>query len=369
MDRPRLVSTPPAQDSPPRTCVPRQGDRAFADLLRPVFRWGSAAGSSGSGSSCSSSSTRSATSSRRTRQGLHVTLPKFVPFFGAYVTIRHAAPRAVAERAHLARRPVRRQRSPRRGLGGRLAHDTSTLRRARVHRLPAQRGQPPPYRLPRRRPIFRGDREYAARLDPVRERRAGRGDARRTAPGTPRSSRSSTLRSRPRSWPASSRRGTVGRSDAAGSRPPPDAPLARVPEGAERAIGEEFFTGFEAVEKIDRPAVSCFGSARVEGGYAPVRARARDGEAVRRGRLGGRDRRRAGRDGGGEPRLPGGRRAVGRVRDRAAARAVDESVPRPRPRLRPLLRAQDDVREGGGGVRRLPRRLRHRRRAVRVARR
>src|SRR6059058_139063 len=28
-------------------------------------------------------------------------------------------------------------------------------------------------------------------------------------------------------------------------------------------IGDEFFTGFEAVEKIDRPAVSCFGSARV----------------------------------------------------------------------------------------------------------
>src|SRR5215468_8638485 len=31
-------------------------------------------------------------------------------------------------------------------------------------------------------------------------------------------------------------------------------------------IGEEFFTGFEAVEKIDRPAVSCFGSARVKEG-------------------------------------------------------------------------------------------------------
>jgi hypothetical protein len=31
-------------------------------------------------------------------------------------------------------------------------------------------------------------------------------------------------------------------------------------------IGEEFFAGFEAVEKIDRPAVSCFGSARVPEG-------------------------------------------------------------------------------------------------------
>ena len=35
------------------------------------------------------------------------------------------------------------------------------------------------------------------------------------------------------------------------------------------AIGEEFFAGFEAVEKIDRPAVSCFGSARATEGSPP----------------------------------------------------------------------------------------------------
>ena len=35
------------------------------------------------------------------------------------------------------------------------------------------------------------------------------------------------------------------------------------------AIGEEFFAGFEAVEKIDRPAVSCFGSARAPEGSPP----------------------------------------------------------------------------------------------------
>ena len=105
----------------------------------------------------------------------------------------------------------------------------------------------------------------------------------------------------------------------------------------------------------------------VAGGVAPVRARPRDGAAVRRGGLGGRHGRRAGRDGGGEPRLPRGRRALGRLRDRAAARADDERLHRPRARLRPLLRPQDDVREGGGGVLRLPRRLRHGRRAVRVA--
>jgi hypothetical protein len=43
---------------------------------------------------------------------------------------------------------------------------------------------------------------------------------------------------------------------------------------AER-IGEEFLKGFEAVDKIDRPAVSIFGSARVhEGSFAYDQARA-----------------------------------------------------------------------------------------------
>jgi uncharacterized protein (TIGR00730 family) len=36
-----------------------------------------------------------------------------------------------------------------------------------------------------------------------------------------------------------------------------------------RSIGQEFLIGFEAVEKIDRPAVSCFGSARVPAGSRP----------------------------------------------------------------------------------------------------
>ena len=34
-------------------------------------------------------------------------------------------------------------------------------------------------------------------------------------------------------------------------------------------IGREFFSGFEAVERIDRPAVSCFGSARAPEGSRP----------------------------------------------------------------------------------------------------
>jgi len=35
------------------------------------------------------------------------------------------------------------------------------------------------------------------------------------------------------------------------------------------SIGREFLSGFEAVEKIDRPAVSCFGSARTPEGSRP----------------------------------------------------------------------------------------------------
>src|SRR5204862_7519178 len=35
------------------------------------------------------------------------------------------------------------------------------------------------------------------------------------------------------------------------------------------SIGREFLSGFEAVERIDRPAVSCFGSARSPEGSRP----------------------------------------------------------------------------------------------------
>ena len=51
-------------------------------------------------------------------------------------------------------------------------------------------------------------------------------------------------------------------------------------------------------------------SARTRPSY---RVRPRDGGAVREGGVRGRHGRRAGRDGGGEPRLPGGRRALGRL--------------------------------------------------------
>ncbi|MFL5941707.1 MAG: TIGR00730 family Rossman fold protein [Gaiellaceae bacterium] len=44
--------------------------------------------------------------------------------------------------------------------------------------------------------------------------------------------------------------------------------LAELREHTE-TIGQEFLAGFEAVEQIDRPAVSCFGSARVSEGSRP----------------------------------------------------------------------------------------------------
>ena len=55
------------------------------------------------------------------------------------------------------------------------------------------------------------------------------------------------------------------------------APEAELREHTER-IAHEFYEGFEAVEKIDRPAVSIFGSARVREGaaaYEQARATAR----------------------------------------------------------------------------------------------
>ena len=86
-------------------------------------------------------------------------------------------------------------------------------------------------------------------------------------------------------------------------------------------IAAEFRAGFEKVALIARPAVALFGSARVRRGQRAVRGGARGRAAVRRARLGGGDRRRPRRDGGRQPRRARGRRAVGGLQHRAAARA------------------------------------------------
>src|SRR3954464_5601623 len=50
--------------------------------------------------------------------------------------------------------------------------------------------------------------------------------------------------------------------------PQPPHSLEHLGERSEE-IGREFFSGFETVERIDRPAVSCFGSARAPEGARP----------------------------------------------------------------------------------------------------
>ena len=133
-------------------------------------------------------------------------------------------------------------------------------------------------------------------------------------------------------------------------------------------IAAEFRAGFEQVALIDRPAVALFGSARVDGGKRPVRGGAGRRPAVRRSRLGGRHRRR--------PRRDGGRRTAARAKAAGSRSASTSSCRTSRARnpycdiahtfdhfyarkvcfVRPVA-----------GLRHLPRRLRHARRAVRVA--
>ena len=87
--------------------------------------------------------------------------------------------------------------------------------------------------------------------------------------------------------------------------------------------------GFEAVEKVPRPAVTVFGSARI-GRTAPSTSTHGRAAGARGGRLCRRHRRRPRRDGGGQPRREGGRRLLGRLQHRAPARAAGEPLHRPR---------------------------------------
>ena len=68
-------------------------------------------------------------------------------------------------------------------------------------------------------------------------------------------------------------------------------------------IAQEFREGFQAVDRIDRTRRSRSSARRASRRSTPLYARrARDGQPLRRARLGGRHRRRPGRDGGREPR-------------------------------------------------------------------
>ena len=99
--------------------------------------------------------------------------------------------------------------------------------------------------------------------------------------------------------------------------------------------------------------------------YAAARS---GGPPLRGARLGGHHGRRAWRDGGGEPRRQGGRRALGRLQHRncrTSRRRTRTSTSRTRSSH--FYARKVMLREAGGGVRHLPRRLRHARRAVRGA--
>src|SRR5262249_30569130 len=106
------------------------------------------------------------------------------------------------------------------------------------------------------------------RLVPVRERRPNRGRGTQPRPCV---DDDSSLRSARRLDRARHARGETERSHLMQQ----DRALLQTHHSLEYlkeksvTIGDEFFTGFEAVEKIDRPAVSCFGSARVPEGSKP----------------------------------------------------------------------------------------------------
>src|SRR3954451_3932553 len=174
---------------------------------------------------------------------------------------------SVAERAHLARGPAGRRARCRGGLGGRLGTRLAPASRARLLRLPAQRCEPASGRLPRRRRSLAFDlRDVATAAHPLRG----------GCPGGGLRSRAQSRRParRPLRGPRSGARGVRARHSAQQGVLMKDRDvlqthhsLAHLRRNSE-AIGHEFLSGFEAVEKIDRPAVSCFGSAR-----APERSR------------------------------------------------------------------------------------------------
>ena len=132
-------------------------------------------------------------------------------------------------------------------------------------------------------------------------------------------------------------------------------------------IGAEFLTGFETVDKIDRPAVSIFGSARVHEGspaYDEARATAKlfaqAGWAVVTG--------------GG----PGVMEAANRGCREGGGLSVGFNIELPHEQglnqyvdigltFHHFYARKTMFVKAAEGIRRLPRRLRHRRRAVRVA--
>ena len=256
-----------------------------------------------------------------------VAAPTFIPFFGAFVTIRHAGltpwrSALISLAGPLVGGARRGRRAGRSAQQRDSTHARCVL--AYIGFLLNAFNLLPIGFLDGGQVVARDPEAWRDAGDPLRGRRPGRRRSRPTASARCIDRASSTL-----GLAAAlvlgmlATRHSATLSDARTASSSQTHQRARAICGEHTApIADEFFAGFEAVEQIDRPAVSFFGSARVPEGIARLRARARDdGAALRGGGLGGRHRRRARRDGGGEPRLPGGRRALGRLQHRAAARA------------------------------------------------
>ena len=240
--------------------------------------------------------------------------------------MRHAGTTPWRSALDLARRAVRRRSSPPPPCGRYGSAQGTTCCRARQSRLPAQRVQPAADRLPRRRPpLARRHARRGAAGDPVRGRRAGAGV--RAGPRARRPDRArSTFCSRPRSSSGCLRRATVGCSAHECRIATFSRPTTRSSSSA-RSRSRSARSSWPASRRSSRSTgrrCRCFGSARVPRVAAATSSARETARLFARGGLGGRHGRRPRRDGGGEPRLPRGRRAVGRLRHRAAARAADE---------------------------------------------
>src|SRR5581483_5058051 len=182
---------------------------------------------------------------------------------------------ADAQRAHLARRPPRRVDRRGRRVDRELDDRIEQARGARQHRLPPERLQPAADRLPGRRARGRLDpRSVAHARHPLRGRGADAGVRAGPCPGGP--AVRALRRPRPRGRPLPSRHPAEWSPVSTNDTRMLETHWSREEELEHaRRIGEEFLTGFETVDKIDRPAVSIFGSARVrEGSFAYDEARA-----------------------------------------------------------------------------------------------